>query len=63
MRKWIWGVYLVLFAASIPWYVPEGAPRIVLGVPHWVLASLAATVAIAIFTAVVVRRHWDDDGR
>ena len=61
-RRWIWVVYALLFAASIPWYLPEGsAPRIWLGLPHWVVLSLAATLGVAVFTAYVIRRHWSDE--
>ncbi|GEM_PF-903518 len=60
-RRWIWVVYLVLFGASIPWYLPRGeAPRIWLGLPYWVILSLLATVGIALFTAFVVRRYWSE---
>lgn len=59
-------VYVLLFAASVPWYLPAGRPpRIWLGLPHWVVISLAAYLAVAVFTAWVVARYWsvreDDD--
>lgn len=58
-RPWIWGVYVLLFAASVPWYLPAGSPpRIWLGLPHWVVISLAAYLAVAVFTAWVVARYW-----
>ncbi|MCY4658833.1 MAG: hypothetical protein OXF93_03340 [Acidobacteria bacterium] len=58
-RPWIWAVYVVLFAASVPWYLPAGGPlRIWLGLPHWVVISLAAYLAVAMFTAWVVARYW-----
>lgn len=65
-RPWIWAVYVVLFAASVPWYLPAGSPaRLWLGLPHWVVISLAAYFAVAVFTAWVVSRYWfvpeDDD--
>jgi uncharacterized membrane protein YraQ (UPF0718 family) len=60
---WIWIVYGVLFAASIPWYLPDGPLRTWFGLPHWVVASLCATTGIALFTLVVVRRVWPDDDR
>jgi hypothetical protein len=57
--RWIWVVYLVLFAASVPWYVPADAPlRIWFGLPHWVVMSLAATFGVAVFTAFVVHFLW-----
>ncbi len=59
---WIWGVYLLLFGASVPWYLPATAPmRIWFGLPHWVVISLLATVGVALFTALVVHRWWPDE--
>jgi len=58
-RPWIWAVYLFLFAASVPWYLPAGSPaRIWFGLPHWVVLSLSACLAVALFTAYVVARCW-----
>ena len=58
-RPWIWAVYGLLFAASVPWYLPAGSPaRIWLGLPHWVVISLSAYLAVAVFTAWVVARYW-----
>ena len=58
-HRWIWAVYVLLFAASVPWYLPAGGPvRIWLGLPHWVVISLCACLAVAVFTAYVVARHW-----
>ena len=59
---WIWPVYLVLFGASVPWYLPADGPlRIWLGLPHWVVISLAATAGVAVFTAFVVHRLWPEE--
>ena len=59
---WIWPVYVVLFGASVPWYLPADAPlRIWFGLPHWVVLSLAATAGVAVFTAFVVHRLWPDE--
>ena len=56
---WVWAVYVALFGASVPWYLPADGPlRIWLGLPHWVVISLAATAAAAVFTAFVVHRLW-----
>jgi hypothetical protein len=57
--RWIWGVYVVLFGASVPWYIRGDAPlRLWFGLPHWVVISLAASFAVALFTAFVVLRLW-----
>jgi len=59
---WVWAVYLLLFAASIPWYIPADAPlRLWLGLPHWVVISLVATLGVAVFTVVVIRRFWPNE--
>ena len=58
---WIWYVYLLLFAVSVPWYLPTNAPlRIWLGLPHWVVISLLASFGVAVFTAFVVHRLWPE---
>jgi len=60
LPRWIWAVYLALFAASVPWYVPDGPLRLWLGLPHWVVLSIAAIAGVALFTVFVVRRYWPD---
>ena len=65
-RHWVWVVYALLFALSVPWYLPAGGPaRLWLGLPHWVVLSLSACLAVAVFTVYVVARHWPapPDGR
>ncbi|HEX9725723.1 MAG TPA: hypothetical protein VGC53_15695 [Vicinamibacteria bacterium] len=58
---WIWIVYVLLYAASVPWYLPAGTiPEIWLGLPSWALLSLLSTVGIALFTVLVIRSFWDD---
>lgn len=61
LPRWIWPVYLALFALSVPWYVPDGPLRIWIGLPHWVVLSIAAIAGVALFTVFVVRRYWPDD--
>lgn len=59
--RWIWLVYSLLFGLSVPWYWPADAPlQLWFGLPHWVVLSLAATLAVAVFTAYVVHRMWPD---
>lgn len=57
-RPWIWLVYILLFGASVPWYLPAGPPILWFGLPHWVVISLLAYLAVAVFTAYVVTRYW-----
>ncbi len=63
-RWWIGVVYLVLFALSVPWYLPAtGASPVPLwlGLPYWVVVTLVGNVAVALFTALVAVRYWPDD--
>ena len=61
MPHWVWLVYLALFGASVPWYLPDQPVRLWFGLPHWVVLSIGAIVAVCLFTVVVVRRYWPDD--
>ncbi len=59
---WIWVTYVILFSAAVPWYLPPTASRPVWpGFPLWVSVSLAATILLALFTAFVIHRYWDED--
>ena len=62
-HRWVWAVYLALYAVAIPWYWPADfhGPA-VLGFPAWVAVSLLAAFALAVWTAVVIQRTWQDDG-
>lgn len=51
---------VLLYALSIPWWAGGGAPRIVLGLPAWALASLGFTLAISVLTAFLALRRWSD---
>lgn len=59
-RPWIWLVYVLLFGASVPWYLPAGPPVLWLGLPHWVVISLCASLGVAVFTAYVIKRYWSE---
>lgn len=62
-HAWIWVVYLVLYALSIPWYWPPGErPSLWFGLPSWIVVSILATAGIAVFTVFVIQRYWTDDG-
>ena len=63
-RPWIWLVYVLLFGASVPWYLPAGPPILWFGLPHWVVISLGASLGVAVFTAFVIACYWSapDDG-
>jgi hypothetical protein len=60
----------VLFLVSIPWYRPtDSPPRLVLGLPDWVLVAIVCYVFIALLNAVawlltdVPDPEPDDPGR
>jgi len=63
--RWIWLVYLLLYAVAIPWYWPAGYQGpLVSGFPLWVLVSLGSMLLLAIWTAWVIHRFWrsEDEG-
>lgn len=61
-RTWIVIVYLGLLALVIPWYWPAGDTRHLYGLPLWVIATLAALLVTAGFTAWVFLSWPDSDG-
>jgi hypothetical protein len=65
-HPWVWLVYVLLYGLSIPWYLaPGSAPSLWLGVPHWIVVSVLATLGVALFTVFVIARYWtdsDDEG-
>lgn len=59
---WVWVTYIFLFCAAVPWYLPASASLPAWpGLPLWVTVSVGATVGIALFTAFVIHRYWDED--
>ncbi len=57
--RYIWLVYLLLYALAIPWYWPEGyRGPLILGFPLWVAVSLGAVLLLAAWTVWVIRRYW-----
>ena len=57
--RWTWPIYIVLFGLSIPWYVtPTEEPALWLGLPFWVVLSLAASLGVALYTAWLLAHHW-----
>ncbi|WP_422103769.1 hypothetical protein [Winogradskyella sp.] len=58
---WVWLIYAILFALSIPWYLSEAiAMRLVLGLPLWLVANICAIVMMAGFTIWTIRTYWKD---
>ena len=57
--RYIWLVYLLLYALAIPWYWPEGyRGPLILGFPLWVAVSLGGVLLLAVWTVWVIRRYW-----
>jgi hypothetical protein len=64
LSPWIWAVYAVLLAISIPWYWPPEVGTIVLGMPLWAAVSVLGSAAMSLFTAWLFVKRWpeeDDD--
>lgn len=58
---WIWIVYLLVLAASVPWYQSSGdIVRIWLGLPHWVVISYSAYLALAALIVFIASRYWPE---
>ena len=58
-RWWVGAVYALLYALSVPWYLPAIDPvPIWLGLPFWVVLAVAGNLAVALFTSLVVVRTW-----
>lgn len=56
---WVWIVYAVLFALSIPWYLPESVEMdLVMGLPLWLIGCIFAVFAIACFTIFIINKYW-----
>ena len=61
---WLFVAIAALYGLSIPWWSGAGRPSIVLGLPAWVVISLACTFAVSCLVSFAARRLWDDgDGR
>ncbi len=54
--------YLILFALSVPWDLPDIDPLPVwFGLPYWVIICISVCVGIASFTALVIYLYWPTD--
>ena len=57
--RWIWGVYLLLYAVAVPWYWPSGyRGPLIGGFPLWVAVSLSSVLFLAGWTVWVIHRYW-----
>ena len=57
------GVLLALIMlAGVPWYwAQDRVEPFIFGLPVWAFVSLAWSVLLAVYTAWIIIRHWDDD--
>ena len=60
-RPLVWVVYAVLYAVAVPWYWPTGyRGPLVFGLPLWVFVTLAAVLALGLWTARVLAVTRED---
>ena len=59
--RWVWLVYLVLYAIAVPWYwPPDFQGPVVAGFPLWVAVTLVSVLALAVFTCWVIFQCWQE---
>lgn len=60
IKNWkIWVVLGVLFALSVPWYLPAGSYEpMIFGVPYWAYIIMGVSMAISITLSYVLKNHW-----
>lgn len=54
-------VYGLLLLLGVPWYwqfIPWASERLVLGLPCWVVVSVAGSACVSVHTAFILRRPW-----
>jgi hypothetical protein len=61
LRPIVWLAYAVLFAAAVPWYWPADTSAQWLGLPLWVVVTLAGSFLISGFTAWLFLFAWPED--
>ena len=60
--RWVWLVYLLLYAVTIPWYWPANyRGPLIAGFPLWVFATLGGVLGLAIFTVWVIFNYWQGE--
>ena len=56
----IWVVLVLITLAAIPWYLPKGTLGFVLlGVPYWMLISVAFTLLLCGYVSWLCFTQWD----
>ena len=56
---WLWLGYALLYVIAIPWYWPDNyRGPLILGLPLWVMVTLVAVFALALWTLLAIARYW-----
>ena len=59
-KPWIWVVMVFIMLAAIPWYLPKGTIGFtVLGLPYWMLISVAFTLLMCAYVSWLCFTQWD----
>ncbi|HZH98162.1 MAG TPA: hypothetical protein VEX38_04260 [Fimbriimonadaceae bacterium] len=59
-KPWIWVVMALIMLAAIPWYLPAGTIGFVLlGVPYWMLISVAFSLLLCGYLCWLCFTQWD----
>lgn len=59
-KPWIWMVLAVIMLAAIPWYLPQATIGFtLLGVPYWMLISVAVTLLMCAYVSWLCFAQWD----
>ena len=59
-KPWIWVLTVLILLASIPWYLPKGSIGFVLlGLPYWMLISVAFTLIMCGYVSWLCFTQWD----
>lgn len=57
-QLWIWAIITVLLFLCVPYFFAGTYEPLILGIPLWFLAVLAAALALTAFTVYIVLRQW-----
>lgn len=59
-KPWIWLLMSLITLAAIPWYLPkETIGFVLLGVPYWVLISVALILLLCGYVSWLCFTQWD----
>lgn len=59
-KPWIWIIMALIMLGGIPWYLPKGSLQpTVLGVPYWMLISVAFSFILCGYLSWLCLSQWD----